>query len=87
MTPKRNNQTKIRTHRSYSQIVQNLLLILATIREGSFPTKADLAKLINVTPRTIQTYLKALRDLGAPIEFDRDRNGHYLRDKRWRLDR
>ncbi|MCI0387991.1 MAG: WYL domain-containing protein [Acidobacteria bacterium] len=56
------------------------------IQCGGYPTKADLAQIIERTPRTVQTYLRALEnDFDAPIAFDHQKNGFYFTDPAWRL--
>ena len=61
-----------------------LLFIVQQLREGLYPNAQTLARSLEVTPRTIHRDLDLLRDdWGAPIEFDRRRNGYYLRDPGW----
>ena len=64
--------------------VRRFLLILNSIRSGEFPNKTTLAEEIGVARRTVQHYLVLLRDLGAPLEFDQERNGFYF-SKEWYL--
>ncbi len=60
--------------------------ICAEIQRGRYPTKADLARVVNRTPRTVQSDIRALRDdWDAPLEFDREKNGFYFADPAWRL--
>jgi predicted DNA-binding transcriptional regulator YafY len=64
------------------------LQILTALRAGEYPTKETLAKRFNVTRRTIQFDIAALkRHFKAPIAFDREQNGFYLTEKKWRLDK
>jgi len=45
-----------------------------------------LARIANHTPRTVQNYIRALKDEWlAPLEFDREKNGSYFTDPVWRL--
>ncbi len=56
------------------------------IQRGRYPNKADLALIAERTPRTVQDYLRALKnDWHAPLEFDREKNGFYFTDPAWRL--
>lgn len=57
-------------------------LIDDAIRSGTYPNKTDLAKKIEVSPRTIARDLDILRDLyQAPLEFDVHKNGYYYTDE------
>ena len=64
--------------------VRRFLTIVEAIRAGDFPNKATLAEDLKITPRTVQHYTVLLRELGAPLEFDRERNGFYF-SKEWYL--
>lgn len=64
--------------------VRRFLAVLRAIRAGEFPNKVALARELGCTTRTIQHYTTLLRELGAPLEFDRDRNGFYF-SKDWYL--
>jgi predicted DNA-binding transcriptional regulator YafY len=57
------------------------------IRSGQCPTTADLAALKNVerSERTIKRDLQALREMGAPLYFDRERRGWRYRDPGWEM--
>src|SRR5215467_7571804 len=60
--------------------------LCAEIQRGRYPTKAALAAAVERSPRTVQNYLKALRnDFDAPLEFDPAKNGWYFTDPAWRL--
>lgn len=64
--------------------VRRFLAIVNAIRAGDFPNKTSLAKDLKITTRTVQHYTTLLRSLGAPLEFDTDRNGFYF-SKVWHL--
>jgi predicted DNA-binding transcriptional regulator YafY len=67
--------------------IRRWLRLLTLLRERLFLNKDQLALEIGCSRRTIQHDLATLRrEFGAPIEFDTDRNGFYLADRRWRLD-
>jgi predicted DNA-binding transcriptional regulator YafY len=60
--------------------------LCAEIQLGRYPTKVDLARIIERTPRTVQNRLRALEnDFEAPLAFDRQKNGFYFSDPAWRL--
>lgn len=66
--------------------VKRWLRLLDLLRSGDHPNKATLAEALRYDARTIQSDIATLRrEFGAPIEFDREQNGFYLSDKRWRL--
>jgi predicted DNA-binding transcriptional regulator YafY len=64
--------------------VRRFLAIVEAIRAGDFPNKTTLAEELKITTRTAQHYTVLLRELGAPLEFDRERNGFYF-SKEWHL--
>ena len=60
--------------------------LCAEIQQGRYPTKADLARITERTPRTVQSHLRALKDeWEAPLEFDREKNGFHFTDPTLRL--
>ncbi len=84
MTNKSPNKTP--PQRVHLHAYDRLNKLCAEIGQGRYPTKASLARLANRTPRTVQDYLRALKDdWGAPLEFDREKNGFYFTDPAWRL--
>jgi predicted DNA-binding transcriptional regulator YafY len=64
--------------------VRRFLAIIEAIRAGDFPNNVTLAEELGCTKRTVQHYTVMLRELGAPLDFDRERNGFYF-SKEWRL--
>ena len=64
--------------------VRRFLAIVHSIRAGEFPNKVTLAEELGCTTRAVQHYTVLLRELGAPLEFDRERNGFYF-SKEWYL--
>jgi predicted DNA-binding transcriptional regulator YafY len=64
--------------------VRRFLAIVNAIRAGDFPNKRTLAEELKITTRTVQHYTVLLRELGAPLEFDTERNGFYF-SKEWHL--
>jgi predicted DNA-binding transcriptional regulator YafY len=63
---------------AYLVHLRNLAAIAHEIERGREPTAPELAKLLEVNPRTIHRYLATLRLFGAPLKFDVARNGFYL---------
>lgn len=56
------------------------------IRSGTFPNCRTLARELEVSRRTVERYIDALRDqMGAPLEYDHRRRGFYYRSSDFRL--
>ena len=56
------------------------------IRAGEYPNCLTFAAEWEVTQKTVQRDIDDLRDeMGAPIQYDRDRKGFYYEDKTWML--
>ncbi|BER91812.1 helix-turn-helix transcriptional regulator [Atrimonas thermophila] len=56
-----------------------LYRITQEIQLGNYPGISDLASILEVSERTIDRYIEALRDdFGAPIAYDRKRRGYYF---------
>ena len=64
-------------------IFLRVLSLLKLLRANHFFNKQDFARELGVGERTIQRDLRLLAALGAPLEFDRDRNGFYLAGDWW----
>jgi predicted DNA-binding transcriptional regulator YafY len=80
---KPDNPSPQRVHR---QAYMRLSKLCAEIQRGRYPTKADLARIVERTPRTVQKDIQALKDdWQAPLEFDTKKNGFYFTDPDWRL--
>jgi predicted DNA-binding transcriptional regulator YafY len=83
-----NNRTSSKRipQRVHLHAYERLSRLCAEIQRGRYPTKADLARVVERTPRTVQNDLRALvNDFNAPLEFDRTRNGFYFTDPAWQL--
>lgn len=77
------NKSSQRVHR---HAYERLSKIVNELQRHRFPTRADLAELIERDPRTVQRDICALKnEWDAPIQFDRTRNGFYLTDSSWRM--
>jgi predicted DNA-binding transcriptional regulator YafY len=67
---------------------ERLRQICAEIQRGRYPRKADLARIVERDPRTVQRDLEALVNrFDAPLEFDREKNGFYFTDPAWQIPR
>jgi predicted DNA-binding transcriptional regulator YafY len=65
---------------------ERLSRLCAEIQRGHYPTKAQLAHVVERSPRTIQNDLHALvNDFDAPLDFDSVKNGWYFTEPAWRL--
>lgn len=79
-------QPNPRSHRIHLHAFLRLQTIVAEIQRGRFPNKLDLARAIERSQRTVQRDLEQLRNSWqAPLEFDRERNGFYFADPKWKL--
>jgi predicted DNA-binding transcriptional regulator YafY len=68
------------------QAYERLRRLCAEIQRGYYPTKADLARLVERSKRTVQNDLHALLyDFAAPLAFHPARNGWYFTDPAWHL--
>ena len=77
---------KISPQRVHLHAYNHLSKLCAEIQRGRYPTKADLARVVNRSTRAVQNYIRALRDdWQAPLEFDSKKNGFYFTDPAWRL--
>jgi predicted DNA-binding transcriptional regulator YafY len=65
---------------------ERLSWLVDLLRENTCPGRVQLAKTMEVTPRTIQRDINFLKDrLGAPIKYDRNRKGYILTEPTWFL--
>ena len=79
-------QPNITSRRVHLHAYFRLQTIVTEIQRGRFPNKQDLARLIERNVRTVQRDLEELRNSWqAPLEFDRERNGFYFADPKWKL--
>lgn len=82
---------KMKSHKRSPQRVhlhayERLRKISVEIQRGRYPTKADLARIVERHPRTVQRDLEALVNrFDAPLEFDREKNGFYFTDPAWQF--
>lgn len=66
--------------------LERMLALDRSIRAGEYPNSVTFAAGIEVDPRTVQRDIEFFRDrLGAPLVFDRDRNGYAYADPDYRL--
>jgi predicted DNA-binding transcriptional regulator YafY len=72
---------------NHYNVVTRLLEILRLVRAGDYPSSNHMAAATGVGWRTIQRDLDFLRQLGAPLEYNEQKRGWRLKDKKWRLDR
>src|SRR5262245_13115959 len=72
--------------RVYLHAYERLNSLCAEIQRGRYPTKADLARVVERSARTVQNDLRALvNDFDAPLAFDSVKNGWYFTDPAWHL--
>lgn len=63
---------------NFSATLANAILILSTIRRQPYITSAELAEKLEISPRSVQRYIEALRVAGEWIEYDTTHKGWYL---------
>ncbi len=66
--------------KNYRLSMPRMHFIDQKIRNRCYPNCASLAKEYEVSVKTIQRDIECMRNMGAPIEFDRRRNGYYYSD-------
>jgi len=65
---------------------RRLIVIDNALRAVDYPTVDQLAEVVNMNPKTIRRDLIFMKDeLGAPLDFCRERNGWRYTDLNWRL--
>lgn len=62
---------------SFIQKIKRIERLDGLIRRKSTGSPRDLASRIEVAESTIYEYIKLMRELGAPIEWDKIRNTYY----------
>lgn len=67
---------------SYSDTISQTIRVLSEIRKHPFITTAELAEIIERTPRTVQRYITTLICAGEFIEYDRKKKGWFLYDNK-----
>lgn len=55
------------------------------IREGKYPNCAQVAREFNVERKTVQRDINYMRELGAPLQFDKKRSGYFYTEKNYFL--
>lgn len=76
-----------------SRQMQRLLLIIEELKKNQYPNRNDLIKKYNrctdysVSARTLARDIETLKnEFNAPIDFDYEANGYYLKNPEWDLD-
>ena len=66
--------------------MERLVALDRSIRAGEYPNSVSFGDRLEVDPRTVQRDVEFLRDrFGAPVVFDRGRNGYAYSDPAFRL--
>ncbi len=67
-------------------VLERVMRIDQEVRAGTWPNTQTLADLLKVDERTIRRDIKFMRKrLGAPLEFDRRRNGYCYSEPTYRM--
>ena len=64
--------------KTYSDTLAQTIRVLSEIRNHPYITTAELARIIERNPRTVQRYINTLVCAGEFIEYDKKRKGWYL---------
>jgi predicted transcriptional regulator len=67
---------------AYSDMVAQIIRVLAEIRKNPYITTEKLAKIIERNPRTVQRYILTLNCAGEFIEYDKKKKGWFLRENK-----
>jgi len=71
--------------RKYRISMSRMYFIDQKLRNRTYPNCTTLAKEYQVSVKTIQRDIECMRNMGAPIEFDRRQNGYYYTDPTYYL--
>ena len=55
------------------------------IRKGKFPNCTQIARKFEVNPKTIQRDIEYMRELGAPLKYDKQQRGYYYTEPSYYL--
>ncbi len=55
------------------------------IAENDYPSISQICEKTELSRRTVFRYLEYLRELGAPLDYDRKRKGYFFTDPHWQL--
>jgi predicted DNA-binding transcriptional regulator YafY len=73
------------TPRVHARALSRILAIHQEVSTGRYPTVRRLADVLERSERTVKRDLRFMRDqLGAPLEFDREKRGWRYRELGWR---
>lgn len=64
--------------KTYSDTISQTIRVLSEIRHHPYITTAELASIIERTPRTVQRYINTLICAGEFLEYDRKKKGWYI---------
>lgn len=68
--------------KTYSDTVAQTIRVLSEIRNHPYITTAELARIIERNPRTVQRYITTLVCAGEFIDYDKKKKGWYLIDNK-----
>ena len=65
-------------YESYSEIISQIIRVLSEIRKHPGISSAQLAKIIERNPRTVQRYIATLNCAGEIVQYDSKKKGWLL---------
>ena len=71
--------------RAHFHAYQKIVAVHHCIAENAYPSVAVIGGRVELSRRTVFRYLDYLRELDAPLEYDRRRKGYYFTDPHWQL--
>ena len=74
-----------RVARGHFHSYLKITAIQRIIAGQSYPTAAEIGERAEISRRSVFRYLDDLRDLNAPLDYDRRRKGYYFTDPHWQL--
>ena len=71
--------------RAHFHAFQKIVAVHSCIAENTRPSVKKIEERVEISRRTVFRYLDYLRELGAPLEYDRKKKGYYFADPHWQL--
>lgn len=71
--------------RSHFAALQKLNALHRAVGSGTYPSLDALASAIEVSRRSVLRYLEHLREMGAPLAYDRTNRGYFFTDRFWQM--
>ena len=73
------------TSRGHFHAYVKIVAVHHSIGANNYPSARDIGEKAELSRRTVFRYLDYLRELGAPLDYDRKKKGYYFTDPHWQL--